>query len=109
MGHSSHQLPKDFLGLKSVQLDQLVAGRSAANQFNPVPAAVEGIRQEPKQGLVGGRVDWRLRDLDPEFIALWFSDCVCGCARLKFDRQDDAVGVGSQKAWQGHGHTAEGK
>ena len=63
----------------------------AAHKFHLTARAVEGFREQTEQRFIGGGVNRRRGDLDPQLSPQGRADFVDGGARLQFDGKQQSV------------------
>lgn len=80
-----------------MQFDYFMAGSVALHQLYPAPRAIQCFGQKPEQGFVGGGIHGRGGHLDSQLVSERFADFVGRGARLQFDRQQQSIGLDSQK------------
>ena len=74
------------------------------DELNGAPGTGETFRQKIEQRLVGRGIDGRGADANFEFVADRFPHFVLRGARLKLDRDLDAIHAGVKKSWSAHNH-----
>jgi len=71
-----------------------------ADEFDLPTRTIEGVGQKANEGFVRGGIDRRRGDANAQFIAERAADFVARRARLQLDREEQAVGLESQKGGQ---------
>lgn len=84
-------------GLPAVELHHFVARGVTTNQFHFAPGAIQLIRQQPQERFVRRRVHGRGRDFYAQLRTANLANLILRGARLQFDRERDAVGLGREK------------
>jgi hypothetical protein len=88
---------------EAVEFDDFVARSVATDEFHLTAGAAEGFGEQPEQRFIGGGTHGRRSHLDAQFIAEGCADGVIRSARLQFDAEHDAAGLGLEKTGKGCG------
>ena len=82
-------------------------GSLAANQLHGPARAVEFVRDQPQDGVVGRGIHWRSRHPNLQLLLRDRPNLIPGRARLNLDRQVHAIRLKLEAGWKAHEELGE--